>query len=98
MSTLKSENCNLATIEPGQRTQLVQLHTLRTCDFDELADAFPWWDLRFRQLGRGPFRGQLQILQHEGLQVFQLAVNRMIHITGWAPRNSFGCFPVLATN
>ena len=29
------------------------LQTLRTRDFDELAGAFPQWDLRFRQLGRG---------------------------------------------
>jgi AraC family ethanolamine operon transcriptional activator len=76
----------------------VQLHTLRTRDFDELAEAFPWWKLRFRQVGRGPFRGQLQILRHEGLQVFQLAVNRIIHITGRPPPNSYGCFPVLTAN
>jgi AraC family ethanolamine operon transcriptional activator len=98
MGTIKSENCNLATIETGKRKQLVQLHTLRTRDFDELAEALPWWHLRFRQLGHGPFRGQLQVLQHEGLQVFQLAINQMIHITGLPPPNSFGCFPVLAAN
>jgi hypothetical protein len=44
----------------------VLLQTLRTGDFDELAGAFPGWDLRFRQLGRGPFRGRLQFLQREG--------------------------------
>jgi hypothetical protein len=32
------------------------LQTLSTRDFDELAGAFPRWDLRLRQLGRGPFR------------------------------------------
>jgi hypothetical protein len=42
------------------------LQTLRTGDFDELAGAFPGWDLRFRQLGRGPFRGRLPFLQREG--------------------------------
>ncbi len=77
----------------------MQLRTLRTCDFDELADVFPRWNLRLRQIGRGPFRGQLQLLQHEGTQVFQLAVNRMTHIEGWLdPPGSFGCFPVLAAN
>jgi hypothetical protein len=38
------------------------LQTLRTCDLDELAQAFPQWDLRIRQLDRGPFRGQFQFL------------------------------------
>ena len=74
------------------------LQTLRTRDFDELAAAFPRWDLRFRQFGRGPFRGQLQFLQHEGTLIFQLAVNRMIHIEGWPPPGTFGCCPVLAAN
>jgi AraC family ethanolamine operon transcriptional activator len=74
------------------------LQTLRTRDFDELAVAFPRWDLRFRQFGRGPFRGHLQFLQLGGIQVFRIAVNRMIHIEGWSPPGSFGCFPVLAAN
>jgi AraC family ethanolamine operon transcriptional activator len=74
------------------------LQTLSTRDFDELAQAFPQWDLRFRQLGRGPFQGQLQFLQLGGIQVFRLAVNRMMHIEGWPPSGCFGCFPVLAAN
>ena len=66
------------------------LQTLCTRDFDELAQGFPLWDIRCRQLGRGPFRGQLQFLQQGGIQVFQLAVNRMIHIEGGPPPGSFG--------
>ena len=31
------------------------LQTLHTRDFGELAAAFPRWDLRFRQFGRGSF-------------------------------------------
>jgi AraC family ethanolamine operon transcriptional activator len=76
----------------------VLLQTLSTRDFDELATAFPRWDLRLRQLGRGPFRGRLQFLQLGGAQVFRVAVNRRIHIEGWPPPGSFGCFPVLAAN
>src|SRR5262249_60636826 len=94
----KSENCNLATIERGTRSRLVLLQTLRTRDFDDLAEAFPRWDLRFRQLGRGPFRGRLQFLQWGGLQVFQVAVNRRVHVEGWPPPGSFGYAPVLAAN
>jgi AraC family ethanolamine operon transcriptional activator len=74
------------------------LQTLSTRDFDELAGAFPRWDLRFRQLGRGPFQGQLQFLDLGGVQVFRVATTRMTHIEGWPPASSFGCFPVLAAN
>jgi AraC family ethanolamine operon transcriptional activator len=76
----------------------VLLQTLSTRDFDELAEAFPRWDLRFRQLGRGPFRGRLHFLQLEGVQVFRLSVNRLIHVEGWPPAGSFGCAPVVAAN
>jgi AraC family ethanolamine operon transcriptional activator len=74
------------------------LQTVKTRDFDEMTERFPQWDLRFRQLGRGPFRGQLQFLELGGIQVFRVATNRMTHIEGWPPASSFGCFPVLAAN
>jgi hypothetical protein len=40
-------------MERDNKRRLVLLQTLRTRDFDELAQAFPQWDLRFRQLNRG---------------------------------------------
>jgi AraC family ethanolamine operon transcriptional activator len=98
MGTIKSENCNRATIKRDGRERLMLLQTLSTRDFDELAGAFPGWDLRLRQLGRGPFRGRLQFLQLDGVQVLRLAVNRLIHIEGCPPLGCFGCFPVLAPN
>jgi hypothetical protein len=66
MDTIKSENCNRATMKRDNRRRLVLLQTLSTRDFDELAQAFPQWDLRFRQLGRGPFStsGSVQKLIH----------------------------------
>jgi hypothetical protein len=85
MGTIKSENCKLATIEPGNRRRLMLLQTLSTRDFDELAGAFPQWNLRFRQFGRGPFRGQFQFIQLRDIQVFRVAVNRMSHIEGLPP-------------
>jgi AraC family ethanolamine operon transcriptional activator len=94
----KSENCNLATTARGDRRRLVLLRTLSTRDFDELAQAFQRWDLRIRQLGRGPFRGQLQFLQLGGIQVFRAAVNRRVHVEGWPPSVCFGCAPVLDVN
>jgi AraC family ethanolamine operon transcriptional activator len=74
------------------------VHTLGTQDFDELADALPRWHLRCRQLGRGPFRGQLQVLQLGAVQVFRIAANRRLHFDGRPPPDSFGCFPVLVAN
>jgi hypothetical protein len=83
--TIKSENCNGATIERDNRRWLMLLQTLRTRDCDELAVAFPGWDLRFRQLGRGPFWGRLRLLQLQGVQVFRLSVNRLMHVEGCPP-------------
>ena len=77
-------------MERVNRRRLILLQTLRTRDFDELAGAFPPWDLRFRQFGRGPFQGHLQFLQLGVIQVFRAAVNRMIHIEGWPLPGSFG--------
>src|SRR5262249_24041316 len=78
MGTIKSENCNLATIatmEPGTRTRPMPLQPLRTRYFDALAGAFPQGALRFRQPGRGPFRGHLQFLELGGIQVSRVATN-----------------------
>jgi AraC family transcriptional regulator, ethanolamine operon transcriptional activator len=87
-----------AKIECGNRRRLVHLQMLKTRDFDELAQAFRRWDLRIRQLGRGPFRGQIKFLQLGGIQVFWAATNRRVHGEGWPPSGSFGCAPVLAAN
>jgi hypothetical protein len=85
------------TIGRGNRRRLV-LQTVKARDCDELAQGLPGWELRFRQLGRGPFRGQLQFLDLGKVQVFWVATNRMTHIEGWPPASTFGCFPVLAAN
>jgi hypothetical protein len=74
------------------------LQTLRTGDFNELAGVVPSWDLRFRQFGHGPFRGQLRFLRRGGIQVFQFGVNRMVHIEGWPLPGSYGYRPVLPEN
>ena len=76
----------------------MRLQTLTTCDFDELAGTFPRWELRSRQLSRGPFVGQLQFFELGGIQVLRAAVNRMIHVEGWRPPGWFGCAPVLTPN
>jgi AraC family ethanolamine operon transcriptional activator len=85
-------------MELGNRRCLVHLQTLSTRDFDELAEGFRGWNLRFRQIGGGSFQGELKFLQFGGMQIFQAAVNRRVHVEGWPPPGSFGCAPVLAAN
>src|SRR5262249_13595470 len=92
------EKLQPATVERGTRRRVVLLQTLRTGDFDELTGGVPRWDLRFRQLGRGPFQGHLQFLQLGAIQVFRVSVNRMVHVEGWPPPGSFGFGPVLPAN
>ena len=74
------------------------LQTLSTRDPDELAQGFRRWDLRFRQLGGGPFRGQLQFLQLGGTQILRAAGNRRLQAQGSLPPGSFGFAPVLPRN
>ena len=61
------------------------LKTLTTRDPDELAEGFRQWDLRFRQLGGGPFRGQLQFLQLGGTQILHASGNRRLQAQGSLP-------------
>jgi AraC family ethanolamine operon transcriptional activator len=74
------------------------LQTLSTCDFDELAAAFPQWDLRFRQLDGGSFRGEIKFLQLDGIQVGWASCNRRIHAQGSPPPDMFAFAPVLPRN
>jgi AraC family ethanolamine operon transcriptional activator len=76
----------------------VPLQALRTRDPDELAEGFRRWDLRFRQLGGGPFRGELKFLQLGGTQIVRACGNRRLQAQGALPPGSFGFSPVLPGN
>jgi AraC family ethanolamine operon transcriptional activator len=76
----------------------VLLQTLSTCDFDELAKGFRRWDHRFRQIGGGPFRGELKVLEFGGIQILRVSCNRRLHTQGSPPPGSFGFAPVLPRN
>jgi AraC family ethanolamine operon transcriptional activator len=80
------------------REPLMLLQTLSTRNFDELADGFRRWDLRFRQLGGGPFRGELQSLRLGGVQIDWTSCNCRLLARGSAPPGSFGFAPVLPQN
>ncbi len=59
-----------AVVPAGGEGRPTLLHRrLDTCDFDELAHAFLGWEADFRQIGRGPFRGELDFAQTGGVQV-----------------------------
>jgi AraC family ethanolamine operon transcriptional activator len=76
----------------------VLLQTLRTRDSDELAAGFRRWDLRLRQLGGGPFRGELQLLQLGRAQILRASGNRRLQAQGSLPPGTFGFAPVLPRN
>jgi hypothetical protein len=81
-----------------QQETCMLLQTLRTRDPDELAAGFRGWELRFRQLGGGSFRGELQFLQLGGTQILRAAGNRRLQAQGALPPGSFGFAPVLPRN
>jgi AraC family ethanolamine operon transcriptional activator len=77
---------------------LMLLQALRTRDPDELAQGFHRWDLRARQLGGGPFRGGLEVLQLERIQIVRASGDRRLQAQGALPPGSFGFAPVLPRN
>src|SRR5262249_48938639 len=81
---------------PQETRMLLQM--LRTRDPDELAAGFRRWDLRFRQLGGGSFRGELQFLQLGATQILRASGNRRLQAQGYLPPGSFGLAPVLPRN
>jgi AraC family ethanolamine operon transcriptional activator len=76
----------------------MHLQTLRIRDLDELAEGFRPWELHFRHLGGGSFRGELKVLQVGRIQIVRTTGNRRLHAQGSAPPGSFGFAPVLPRN
>jgi AraC family ethanolamine operon transcriptional activator len=67
-------------------------------DFDQLAQAFVHWDIRFQQFGPGPFRGALSIVQVDGVQLLRVTMNRTILASGVPPRGVIPLSPVTPAN
>jgi AraC family ethanolamine operon transcriptional activator len=76
----------------------MHLRTLTSGDPDELGEGFRPWELRFRQLGGGSFRGELKLLQLGRAQIVRASGNRRLLALGSAPPGSFGFAPVLPRN
>jgi AraC family ethanolamine operon transcriptional activator len=81
-----------------QQEAPVPLQTLRARDPDELAEGLRRWGPRFRQLGGGPFRGELKFLQLGGAQILRASANRRLQAQGPLPPGSFGFAPVVPRN
>ncbi len=71
---------------------------LETRDFDELAHAFRHWDARFQQLGRGAFRGSLQLVQTGAVQLIRVKTNRIIQARGFMKPGCYAFTIVTAAN
>jgi AraC family ethanolamine operon transcriptional activator len=58
------------------------VHELHTDDVDALAQAQSDWSLRYQQLSRGAFQGQVTHVQLPGLRLVQETANRAVHQRG----------------
>ncbi len=71
---------------------------LLTRDFDQVAHLVRRWDLALRQLGRGPFRGELGAARAGGVQVVRIAVNRVVQARGGFRPDTYGFSLVTPAN
>ena len=76
-------------VHTGQEQPAPQTLSVRTEDFDEMAAAFPGWDMRLVQLGRGAFRGRVVVSQFGRFQLYEVEGNRAVQVRGERPVNAF---------
>jgi AraC family ethanolamine operon transcriptional activator len=76
-------------VHSGQVQPAPQTMSVRTADFDELAAAFPGWDMRLVQLGRGAFQGSVVASQFGCFQLFEVEGNRAVQVRGARPVNAY---------
>lgn len=67
-------------------------------DFDHLVHVFRGWDAAFHQLGRGPFRGELDVVRLGGVEVIRVTTNRAIQVGGCSPADAYGFSLVTQAN
>jgi AraC family ethanolamine operon transcriptional activator len=72
--------------------------SLRTHDFDQLANAVKRWDQQFEQLSGGRFVGGVHVLQIGEIQLTRFSVNQVIQARGLHPPDSYVFIPVSTTN
>lgn len=85
----KFHSAETADRSPGDNPPATRLWSLQTTDFDELASAFPGWDMHLIQLGRGKFSGRVVLAQHGCFQLFEVKGNRSVLARGDSPAGSY---------
>lgn len=64
------------------------IQRLQSQDFTEMEEALGGWNHRYRQIGRGAFRGRLLLTQVGAIGIFQNLWGRSIHYQGVAPEGT----------
>jgi AraC family ethanolamine operon transcriptional activator len=72
--------------------------TLRTNDFDEIAQTFPAWDATFRQMQGGRFCGSLTDVRVGGVGVSRITLSHTCQLRGVLRRPGYIFSPVLGGN
>src|SRR5438552_1753691 len=96
-ATPPPEGIRPTTSRPARADSLL-IHHLRAHDIDTMAAALQRWDHCWEQLSRGPFVGDIHVLQTQGLQLTKLTVNQVIQARGSQPPSRYAFAPVGPAN
>jgi len=67
-----------------------QTFRFQSHDFDEISASLSRWDQTYRQLSAGPFFGDVEYLQIDGMEIFELHWGQVIHYQGLTPPGTIG--------
>ena len=70
-----------------------QFFSLTSQDIDEIPTVLSGWEMEWRQLSRGCFRGQLKFAQFESIALFYLSWDQAVQIQGSFPPETI-CFGI----
>lgn len=80
-------------------TAVPLLISQQTSDFDQLASGIPGWNTAFSQISKGPFRGQIELLNFDGFTICNIGANRQLLVRGEHRPDTFGFgFPDFSSN
>jgi AraC family ethanolamine operon transcriptional activator len=67
-----------------------QTFRFQSHDFDEISASLSRWNQTYHQLSAGPFFGDVEYLQIDGMEIFELHWGQVIHYQGLAPPGTIG--------
>jgi len=68
----------------------IQRFRFQSHDFDEISASLSRWNQTYRQLSAGIFFGNVDYLQVDGMEIFELHWGQMIHYQGLTPPGTIG--------